>query len=88
MNPPAVDIRVDLQAEDDTGLVWGFLRRAANAGVIQPGETVIAGDSGGRALAEVIDVVDGPTDKIVHLRLLDGSVSGFEARRSRLDRAV
>jgi hypothetical protein len=56
--------------------------------VIQPGETVIAGDSGGRALAEVVDIVDGPTDKIVHLRLLDGSVPRFEARRNRLDRAV
>lgn len=82
-----IDIRVDLHAEDETGYVWAFLRRANNPSVIQPGNTVIAGNSGARTLAEVVDIVDGPTDKIVHLRLLDGSVKAFEASRAKLHHA-
>jgi hypothetical protein len=86
--PRPVDIRVDLHAEDETGYVWVFLRRAVDPSMIKPGETVIAGNSGARTLVEVVDIVDGPTDKIVHLRFVEGSVAEFEARRRRLHHAV
>lgn len=55
-----VDIRADLQNEDETGYVWAYLDRAVHPGRISVGNTVIAGNSGGRCLARVIDIVDGP----------------------------
>lgn len=88
MSRPSVDIRADLHAEDETGFVWAFLGRAADPALIWPGNTVIAGDSSARVLAEVVDVVEGPSDKIVHLRLIDGSVTRFEERRRRSPGAV
>jgi hypothetical protein len=82
-----VDIRADLQSEDETGFVWTFLRHAADPAALSAGATVIAGNSAARALAEIVDIVDGPGDKIVHLRLLDGSVKAFEAERAKLNHA-
>lgn len=77
-----VDIRADLQNEDETGYVWAYLDRAVHPGRISVGNTVIAGNSGGRCLARVIDIVDGPGGTIVHLDLLAGSVVEFEKRRA------
>lgn len=81
---PEVDIRADLQNEDETGYVWTYLDRATHPERIVAGATVVAGSDGGRCLATVVDVIDGPGGRIVHLELLDGSVTEFEhARRVR-----
>ncbi len=87
MTTPMVDIRADLQNEDDTGYVWAFLRRATEPARITAGAIVIAGNSAGRSLARVIDIVDGPGDKVVHLQPLPGSVTEHEQLRRGVTRA-
>jgi hypothetical protein len=76
-----VDIRADLQNEDETGYVWAYLDRADHPERIVVGAVVIAGGSGGRCLANVVDIVAGPGGKIVHLNLVAGSVAKFERTR-------
>lgn len=78
---PEVDIRADLQNEDETGYVWAYFDRADHPERIEVGAVVIAGGTGGRCLASVVDIVDGPGGKIVHLDLVAGSVSKFESTR-------
>lgn len=65
-----VDIACDLMDEDETGYVWTFLADAVDPSIIVPGATVVAGDADAPATAEVIDIVDGPVGRIVHLRVL------------------
>ncbi len=65
-----MDITRDLMDEDETGLVWTFLREARDPAIITPGAVVIAGDADAAAVAEVVDVVCRPAGKIVHLRVL------------------
>lgn len=77
-----VDIRADLQNEDETGYVWAYLDRADHPERIVPGDIVIAGNSGGRCLAQVVDIIDGAGGKIVHLNLTAGSVAEFEKSRA------
>ena len=79
---PEVDIRADLQNEDETGYVWTYLDRAVHPERIVAGHVVIAGGSGGRCLAQVVDIVDGPGGAIVHLDLVAGSVAEFEKSRA------
>ncbi len=68
----AIDIDVDWNEEDDTGLPWTFLDRAVDPARIKPGAFVIAGRGTALAVAEVVDVdVDG----VVHLRALPGTVA-------------
>lgn len=74
-----VDITADLNDEDETGLVWTFLNEARDPSVISPGAIVVAGDSDAPAVAEVIDIVDKPAGKVVHLRLLPGAIADYEA---------
>lgn len=52
-----IDIAADLNNEDETGLVWMFLDEARDPSVVVPG-------------AVVVDVVDKPSGRVVHLRLL------------------
>jgi hypothetical protein len=74
-----VDIAADLNDEDETGFVWTFLNEARDQSVISPGAIVVAGDSDAPAVAEVVDIVDKPAGKIVHLRLLPGVIEDYEA---------
>ena len=73
-----VDIPADLNDEDETGFVWTFLREARDRSLIAPGAIVVAGDSDAPAVAEVVDVVDKPAGKVVHLRLLPGLIEDYE----------
>lgn len=77
-----VDIRADLQNEDETGFVWAYLDRAIHPERITTGAIVIAGDTGGRCVARIVDIVPDPSGTIVHLDLLPGSVAEFEERRA------
>jgi hypothetical protein len=74
-----VDITADLNDEDETGFVWTFLNEARDPSLIAPGAIVVAGDADAPAVAEVVDVVDKPAGKIVHLRLLPGVIEDYEA---------
>lgn len=73
------DITADLNDEDETGLVWTFLDEARDASLVVPGAIVVAGDPEAPAVAEVVDLVDKPAGRIVHLRLLPGRVEDYAA---------
>ena len=68
----ALDIEIDWNEEDDTGLPWTFVDRAAVPSKIVPGAYVVAGRGTALAVAEVVDVDD---DGVVHLRPLPGPVA-------------
>jgi hypothetical protein len=74
-----VDITADLMDEDETGLVWTFLREAADASLMVPGAIVTVGDADAPAVAEVIEVVQKPAGEIVRLRILPGRFEDYEA---------
>lgn len=71
MSDIAVDLVLDLNSEDDTGLPWGFIDEAADASRIREGAWIVVGSGTARAVAQVADV-DGA---IVHVRPLPGPVS-------------
>lgn len=66
-----LDLVVDLNTMDDSGLPWAFLDRALYPERIQPGAYVVVGAGSGRAIARVVDVTDG----IVHVDPLRGSLA-------------
>jgi len=68
----AIDIDVDWNEEDDTGLPWTFVDAAPEPAKIVAGAFVVAGRGTAVAVAEVVDVGD---DGVVHLRPLPGPVS-------------
>jgi hypothetical protein len=74
-----VDIACDLMDEDETGYVWSFLRDARDPAVIEPGAIVVAGDEDAPAVAEVIDIVDKPAGRVVHLGILPGLLEDYQA---------
>ena len=61
------------------GHVWAFLRDARDQALIQPGAIVAAGDEDAPAVAEVVDIVDKPADRVVHLRILPGLIEDYQA---------
>ena len=67
-----VDIACDLMDEDETGHVWAFLRDARDQALIKPGAIVVAGVEDAPAVAEVVDILDKPAGRVVHLRILPG----------------
>ena len=74
-----IDITCDLMDEDESGYVSTFLREARNTSLIEPGAIVIAGDPDAPAVAEIIDIVDKPAGRIVHLRVLPGAIEDDQA---------
>ncbi|MGH9154503.1 MAG: hypothetical protein ACRD1K_01295 [Acidimicrobiales bacterium] len=74
-----VDITADLNTEDQTGFVWTYLDEARDPALIVAGAIVVAGDPDAPAVTEVVDVVDKPSGRVVHLRLLPGAVEDYEA---------
>lgn len=71
MTSTDVDLPVDLNTMDDTGLPWAFLDEAPDPTRVRPGHHLLVGSGAARAIALVIDITDG----IVHLQPLRGSVS-------------
>lgn len=67
----AIDLVVDLNTMDDTGLPWAFLDDAPNRERVVPGAYVIAGSGEAKAVALVVDVTDG----LVHVQPLRGSIA-------------
>jgi hypothetical protein len=73
-----VDITADLMDEDETGFVWTFLREADDPSLVVPGAIVVAGDPDAAVVAEVVDVIDKPAGKVVHLRVLPGAIEDYQ----------
>lgn len=67
-----VDLPVDLNTMDESGLPWSYLDEASRPELIVQGRHLIVGSGQVRAVAEVIDIT---TDGIVHVRPLRGPVS-------------
>lgn len=67
-----IDLFVDLNTEDDTGLPWTFLDEARDPTVIVVGRYVVVGAGEVSAVAQVVDIGD---DGVVHVRPLPGPVS-------------
>jgi hypothetical protein len=66
-----IDLIVDLNTMDETGLPWAFLDEAVKPGRIQPGAVIVVGAGEVRAVARVVDVDDG----IVHVLPYKGPVA-------------
>jgi hypothetical protein len=66
-----LDVFVDLNSMDDTGLPWGLEADAPHPERLRPGAYVIAGSGSVRAVAQVVDVACG----VVHVRPLRGPVA-------------
>jgi hypothetical protein len=79
-----VDIAADLNSEDETGLVWTFLDEAPDPSIIRPGEVVVAGSELTPAVCEVVDIVDKPAGKVVHLRVLPGTIEQYRRLLNRV----
>ena len=67
-----IDLFVDLNTEDDSGLPWTFLDEARDPNAIVPGRYLIVGAGSVSAVAQIVDVCD---DGVVHVRPLPGPVS-------------
>ena len=66
-----IDLHVDLNTMDETGLPWAFLKRASAPERVKPGAYIVVGSGAAIAVAQVIDV----EDDIVHVRPLRGSIA-------------
>ncbi len=71
---PVIDIDVDWNTQDDTGLPWSFVDEARDPSRIVPGAYVVAG-RGTAVAVPVAEVVGVGDDDVVHLRPLPGPVS-------------
>lgn len=67
-----VDLRVDLNTMDETGLPWAFLDEAPEPSRIVPGHHIVVGSGAAVAVAVVVDITD---DGIVHVQPIRGSVA-------------
>lgn len=66
-----LDLMVDLNTQDDTGLPWTLLSEAVHPERIIPGKHIVVGAGSVRAVAVVVDI-DGD---IVHVMPRRGSVA-------------
>ena len=69
---PTLDLFVDLNSLDETGLPWSFVDEASDRSRIVAGAFVVVGGGSVRAVAQVVDITGGG---IVHVRPLSGPVS-------------
>jgi hypothetical protein len=68
---PEVDLVVNLNGEDESGLPWAFLDEARDPALIREGAWLIVGEGSARAVAQVVEI----DDDIVRVRPLPGPVS-------------
>ena len=66
-----VDLEVDLNTMDETGLPWAFVDSAAGPCALEPGRHIVLGGGAVRALAMIVDIVGD----VVHVAPLRGPVS-------------
>ncbi len=71
--PDGLDLRVDLNTEDDTGLPWAFLSDARDPSLVREGAWLVVGSGKVRAVAQVAEV----KGDLVWVRPLPGPVSRY-----------
>jgi hypothetical protein len=79
MSDTEIELFVDFNSEDDTGLSWTYADKAKDPSRIAPGRYVVAGMSGATAVVQIVDV---GADGLVHVLPVPGSV---EENRHLLD---
>lgn len=67
-----IDLFVDLNCEDETGLPWTYLDQAVDPERVVPGQHLVVGAGTAIAIAEVVDVA---ANGLVHVRPLPGPVT-------------
>jgi hypothetical protein len=72
---PEIDLVVDLNSEDESGLPWSFLDEARDPSLIREGAWLIVGEGTVRAVAQVIEI----EGDIVRVRPLPGPVDEHRA---------
>jgi len=65
-----IDLTVDLNSEDDSGLPWTFVDEAVNQTLIVEGAWLVVGRGSARAVAQVVEI----DSDIVRVRPLPGPV--------------
>jgi hypothetical protein len=77
-----IDLRADLNAQDDDGNGWSLLSNAREPSRVQRGAMLLAGNRYAQAVVRVLAVDD---DGQVHFAILPGSIA---KNRHLLDRSV
>ena len=72
MTDTPLDLFVDLNSIDETGLPWSFVDEAIEPSRIVVGAFIVVGGGSVRAVAQVVDITD---EGVVHVRPLSGPVS-------------
>ncbi|MFZ4809878.1 MAG: hypothetical protein ACOYL9_00900 [Ilumatobacteraceae bacterium] len=67
-----IDLRADLNAQDDDGYGWSLIGNASDPHLVVPGSMVLAGNEHAQAVVRVVAVDD---DGQVHFVILPGAVS-------------
>ncbi len=67
-----IDLFVDLNTEDETGLPWTYLDQAEDPAVVVVGRRLVVGAGSAIAIAEVVDIGE---DGLVHVRPLPGPIT-------------
>lgn len=70
-----VDLVVDLNSEDESGLPWSFLDEARDPALIHEGAWIVVGEGSARAVAQVVEI----EGDIVRVRPLPGPVDRHTA---------
>jgi hypothetical protein len=65
-----VDLVVDLNSEDESGLPWTFLDEARDPALVREGAWLVVGEGSARAVAQVVEI----EGDIVRVRPLPGPV--------------
>lgn len=65
-----IDLTVDLNSEDESGLPWSFIDEARDRSLVVEGAWLVVGEGSTRAVAQVVEI-EGP---IVRVRPLPGPV--------------
>ena len=68
---PELDLVVDLNSEDESGLPWTFLDEARHPERIREGRWLVVGEGTARAVAQVVEI----EGDIVRVRPLPGPVA-------------
>lgn len=70
-----IDLPLDLNTQDETGLPWTFLDEAPDPSRIVQGAWIVVGGRQARAVAQVVSIGSLPQGELVHVRPLPGPVS-------------
>ncbi len=71
-----IDLTVDLNSEDESGLPWTFIHEARDRSLVVEGAWLVVGEGSGRAVAQVVEIegdvvrvrpLPGPVDRHRHL---------------------